>query len=175
MNQTELARRNPGFRSEKRILAIDPISRGFGFAVLEGPRRLIDWGVVHVQTDKLRGCLRRIDELVGRYSPQILVTEDFNTKGSRRRVRVRELVDEIHQQSPEWHCFYRAVSRMQVRRTIRQSERATKYEIALSLIEQFPELRPRLPKPRKPWMSEDARMAIFDALAFGLTYLRTKQ
>jgi hypothetical protein len=175
MNQTDLARLNPGTRSEKRILAIDPISRGFGFAVLEGSRRLIDWGVIHVQTDKLRGCLRRIDELVGRYRPLIIVTEDTNSKGSRRGVRVRELVDEIRRQSPEWHSFCRAVSRIQVRRTIRQSERATKYEIALSLIEDFPELRPRLPKPRKPWMSEDARMAIFDALAFGLTYLRLKE
>jgi len=28
-----------------RVLAIDPSTRGFGFAVLEGPSRLIDWGV----------------------------------------------------------------------------------------------------------------------------------
>src|SRR5258708_6633189 len=30
---------------EKRILAIDLRSRSFGFAVFEGPTRVIDWGV----------------------------------------------------------------------------------------------------------------------------------
>lgn len=41
----------PRPRTLKRVLAIDPNSRGFGFAVLEGPDRLIDWGVVHVRAD----------------------------------------------------------------------------------------------------------------------------
>jgi len=31
--------------NEKRILAIDLRSRSFGFAVFEGPTRLLDWGV----------------------------------------------------------------------------------------------------------------------------------
>ncbi len=32
-------------REDERVLAIDPNSRGFGFAVLEGGARLIDWGI----------------------------------------------------------------------------------------------------------------------------------
>jgi hypothetical protein len=31
-------------------------------------------------------------------------------------------------------------------------------------------LRPRLPRFRKPWMSEDYRMSIFDAVRLGITY-----
>lgn len=31
--------------TDKRILAIDPTTRGFGFGILEAPERLIDWGV----------------------------------------------------------------------------------------------------------------------------------
>jgi len=31
----------------------------------------------------------------------------------------------------------------------------------------------RLPRFRKPWMSEDSRMSIFDAVAFGLTCFQT--
>ena len=34
----------------------------------------------------------------------------------------------------------------------------------------FPELAPRLPRSRKPWMSEDYRMSIFDAVALALTF-----
>jgi Holliday junction resolvasome RuvABC endonuclease subunit len=159
--------------SEIRVLAIDPISRGFGYAVLEGPHRLIDWGVVHVHTDKHRGSLRRIDELISRYQPQTIVVEDLNARGARRSGRVRRLLDGVRRLSDSRSCTYRLVAQRQVKRVIGQSERTTKYEIAQTLARMFPEIAPRLPKPRKPWMSEDERMAIFDALAFGLTCLRS--
>jgi len=31
--------------NERRVLAVDPLSRGVGFAVLEGNDNLIDWGI----------------------------------------------------------------------------------------------------------------------------------
>jgi hypothetical protein len=40
--------------------------------------------------------------------------------------------------------------------------------MAQAVAARFPELAPRLPPQRKPWMSEDCRMAIFDAAAFVL-------
>lgn len=45
-----------------------------------------------------------------------------------------------------------------------------KYEVVTTPAWQFPELLPMLPKPRKPWMSEDERMASFDAIALGLMH-----
>ena len=45
-----------------------------------------------------------------------------------------------------------------------------KQEIAIAIAERFPELAPRLPRSRKPWMSEDYRMSIFDAVALALTF-----
>ena len=45
-----------------------------------------------------------------------------------------------------------------------------KQEIAIAIAERFPELAPRLPRFRKPWMSEDYRMSIFDAVALALTF-----
>lgn len=39
----------------------------------------------------------------------------------------------------------------------------------------FAELARYVPPERKPWMSEDPRMAVFDAPAFALTVLRTNK
>jgi len=50
------------------------------------------------------------------------------------------------------------------------SDATTKQEIAIAIAERFPELAPRLPRFRKPWMSEDYRMSIFDAVALALTF-----
>jgi hypothetical protein len=41
--------------------------------------------------------------------------------------------------------------------------------------ELLPELTARLPRVRKPWMSEDERMSIFDAAAMALTYFETRR
>jgi hypothetical protein len=51
---------------------------------------------------------------------------------------------------------------------------SSKQEIAAAIANRFPELAPRLPRFRKPWMSEDYRMSIFDAVALGLIYFKTK-
>jgi hypothetical protein len=46
----------------------------------------------------------------------------------------------------------------------------TKHEIARLIALRLPELKSRLPPERKPWMSEDYGMAIFDAAAFALVF-----
>lgn len=164
---------SPG--SSKRVLAIDPISRGFGFAVLEGPDRLIDWGVVHVAAKKNRGCVRRIGQLLDQYSPDILVTEDVATPGSRRGSRVRNLVEAIQTLVKDNRVAFRRISHRQVRRAFSKSGAATKHQIATIIADRFPELRSRLPRPRKCYESADDRMAIFDAVALGLTSLRSRR
>ncbi len=46
--------------------------------------------------------------------------------------------------------------------------------MARAIAEQFPELVPRVPPVRKPWMSEDYRMSMFDAVGLGLTFFYFK-
>src|ERR1700732_1656299 len=80
---------------EKRVLAIDPTHRGFGYVVLEGSADLIDWGVRHVQGSKNKASIQVASELISFYRPQILVLEDVSSKNCRRRKRVRNLIDAL--------------------------------------------------------------------------------
>ena len=64
--------------SNKRVLAIDPISRGFGFVVLEGLEMLLDWGVKQTKGDKNTQCLRRIIDLIYIYQPAAIIFENVN-------------------------------------------------------------------------------------------------
>src|SRR5947209_1334462 len=81
--------------AEKRILAIDPTHRGFGYVIFEGPEQLIDWGVKHVEGQKNKASVAAVSELISRYRPQILVLEDGDAKHCRRRERVRQLIDAL--------------------------------------------------------------------------------
>jgi len=157
----------PIAQGEQRVLAVHPVSRGFGWAVLEGPKRLIEWGVKHARGSKF--ALQGLAELLDYFDPHLIVMEDTAAPGSRRCQRVREMLARMQRVASARRTRSRRVSRREVREVFAQFGATTKHQIALAIAKRFPELDPRLPPLRKPWMSEDDRMSIFDAVAFALT------
>jgi len=102
-----------------------------------------------------------------------MITEDAN-KNRHRGVRIRKLLAAMHEQIAAAGISHKSYSPASVRRIFRGSSPVTKHTIAEGIASHFPELTPKLPGLRKPWMSEDARMAIFDAVALALTGSLTK-
>jgi len=62
------------------------------------------------------------------------------------------------------------VARLQVLEVFGQVGAPNKERVAGVVAEHFKELAPRKPPHRKPWMSEDARGSIFDAVSFALAH-----
>jgi hypothetical protein len=156
----------------KRVLAIDPTSRGFGFVVLESPTTPIDWGVKAIRPKEEARTLAKVSELIRHYRPEIIVLEDY--KGSRRCGRIQNLIERICRLSQAEGLKSRRIPGSRVKRVFHTFRARTKHEIAHAVAQQIPELAPRLPRYRKPWMSEDYRMAIFDAAALALTYFYSR-
>jgi hypothetical protein len=154
------------------VLCIYPSAKGFGFAVFEGSRSLVDWGVKGVHGAKKNAqSLRKMRELLAFYRPDMLITEDYKGAGSRRGSRIRELIDAITDLAAKEGVASRSFSRAEVRDCFGLT---AKRAIAQAIAQEFPELEPRLPPVRKIWMSEDARMNIFDAVGLGMTFFHTK-
>ena len=159
----------------KRVLAIDPTSSGFGFVVMEGPRFLIDWGVrVAGKDDKNSHCLKLASDLIGIYQPDSVILEELRKGRSPRSQRVQELIELIANLASERNMKIRRFSKNQIRRSFTVSGRPNKEQIAAEIAKRFPELLPRLPRHRFPWMSEDYRMAVFDAAVLAFTYFQFK-
>lgn len=165
-----MRRRKSEENAEARVLAIDPVNRGYGFVVFEGPERLIDWGVARVVQNSYSGSLDRIDALIDHYRPDGVILEDCKDKWSRRGLRARRLIGAITRLARARGLELHTVSRTGVRKAFADAGAVTKEEIAAEIASRFPELAPRLPPPRKVWMPEDRRMAIFDAASFALAY-----
>jgi len=152
-----------------RLLAIDPTRQGFAYVLLESPL-LIDWGVVHAG-GAVETSARRLDEFILRYKPTALVIEHHLLMGSRRSLRAREFLVSVELLGFSRSIAVERVSQWAIRETF--PECRTKHNIALLLSDQYPELRRWRPRRRKPWMSEDERMNIFDALALAESFLST--
>lgn len=158
----------------KRILAIDPATRGLGFAVIENDSlQLLDWGMKSCSSTKQSLCLDKAKGLIERYNPDTVILEDHEGDGSRRCRRVQKLIQKMIELAGEKKIKVRTFSRGQIRQAFAQSEAYNKYEIAQVIGNVYPELKPRMPRYREIWMNEDFRMNIFDAVALGMTYFHS--
>ena len=154
-----------------RILAIAPSTRGFGFAVLEGQETLVDWGVKTVKEDKNVQSLAKVEELIAYYQPEVLVLEDASAKGSRRSPRIRKLCQQIIKMAVTRKVSVKLFSRDQVMKTFITDGPGTKHMLAEIIAKRFPEqLGRQLPPKRKPWMSEQYQMGVFDAVALAMMF-----
>src|SRR5882672_11939472 len=110
------------------MLAIDPSTRGFGFAVLEGPNRLIDWGVKETKKNKSARTLKLIEDLIDRYQPSVIVVEDYDGKGSRRCTRIQGLINDISKLALKRKIRVRSISRLKVRQAFSEAGASNKQE-----------------------------------------------
>jgi hypothetical protein len=152
-----------------RTLAIDPTTSGFGFVVLEGSERLVDWGLGRLEKPEDSLFQKRIEKLFDRTAPQILVLE--NMEDSRRGERAIAWARLAERYAAKRGIRVEKVSRAEVSEHFASSGK-TRWEVGLAISRFFPELAPSLPKKRRIWESEDRRMTIFTAASFALTFLR---
>lgn len=151
-----------------RTLGLDPAPRGIAFVALDGRDDLIDWGIPVLTTRSTRDAIRKVRFLIERFQPTLLVVE--HRRHTRRGKRARRIIEGVGVIGESLGLPVIEVARSQVRGHFAHTD-GTKYEIARALVDCFPELCHRLPRKRKPWMSEDDRMNIFDALSFAVTAL----
>ena len=153
------------------VLSIYPFSRGFAFVLFEGPESPFDWGVKEIkEKHKNTKTLEEIKEIIDRYRPEVLVIEDTTGKDSRRTSRIRKLYRMlVHFAEAEYVDLHRC-SKIEVKACFASVGASTKYEIAKAIAAQIPAFAHRIPRFRKPWMSEDPRQSLFDAASLGLTY-----
>ena len=149
-----------------RVLAIAPSYRGFGFAMMDGDA-LVDWGVSMVTKDKNVRCLSKVESFLDHYQPDLMAMENY--AHSRRSPQIRTLVRQITKLAASRDIRVKLFTRGQINRAFCANDRGSKNALAEAVAKRFPdELGFRLPPKRRPWMSEDYRMDIFDAAAFGL-------
>ncbi len=153
-------------RRQRTVLALDPAARGFGFVVLEGHDFLVDWSLRGTRAHGSRELLAVVENLIEEYRPDVVVVEDPAT--SRRGKRARDFIEATHRLATKEGLTCRCLSRRATQRALALSGATTAHAVAVRLVERFPELVLVLPPRRKVYMSEDARMHIFRALALAV-------
>jgi hypothetical protein len=156
-------------RPVTRVLALDLHPQRYGYAVLETPAELLDWGVKRRYRKKQsrgeRPLCKRLQSLLDLWRPSlVVVTEPPKSPPARMRQLLTDVIEEVR------HCRIpvRYLSPQVLREAFSDEDRITKYAIASMLLEHFPFLASVLPPKRRIWESEDYRMSMFAAVAVAL-------
>ncbi|WP_342723925.1 hypothetical protein AAFG07_33260 [Bradyrhizobium sp. B097] len=155
------------------IMAIYITRHGFAFALFEGALAPLDWGVIRrSEPNKNRRCIKAATALIERCRPDCVVLQDTSWTGTRRSQRTSALNAAFFELADCNDIPVCVFTRERVHVTFADLGQVTKHSIAEAIAKRIPAFERYVPPRRKPWMSEDDRMGLFDAAALALTFFR---
>ncbi len=162
-----------------RILALDLRLQRFGYAILEGDKSLLAWGIRTYRDPQPDGraqlARKRIAPLLSTFQPALIVANHVSELHACRGQEHYRIVRVIEEEGRQQSASLMLLGRGEIRKAFGRLNQTTKEGIAAHVALAFPELKWKLPPIRKTWMSEHHNMPIFDATALGLTYFARVQ
>ena len=147
------------------MLAVYPRTTGFAYAVVEGRKRLVDWGQLKLGVNTDEEFRLRLEELiVGPNSPTMMVLEDCSN--TRRGERTRSRIETALGAAQSFNLETLLISPAEVRVALQLPTDASKHVLVERVIELFPELLHSKPN-RRIWQ-HDPRMYVFEAVTLCL-------
>ncbi len=146
---------------DPRILAIDLRHRRFGYAVFEGYRLLLGWGLrVYPAIGEAEAEIvtKRLTALLKLFSPSAIVVTQERWDKAQTSSHMLILEEAIIRVAVAHAIEIHSIGQDDVKASFRNLHCDTKYEIASALSRIFPELVWRLPLKRQAWQSEHPRM-----------------
>jgi hypothetical protein len=158
------------FADRRSIVAIDPTPRGVAYVYFDRGE-LLDWGHRHCGR-KSSDVVVFVAELLAKYEAQVVIAEDSKAVGSRRRPRMKIVLQAITRDARARGLRVMEVARRVVSDRWRERGVTTKEAMAAEIARELPELQPYVPSLRRTWMSEHPHVNVFDAVSLALHALR---
>lgn len=142
------------------MLAISACSKGWGFALLERPDRLVDYGLIKVRPWSKQQVARKLADLLRKSQATTLAVRDLTglPSGPRTLWTNREAVRVATAQAAK-------VRIIGSKELVAAFGTRTVRDLTVEVCNRYPELEPRNPPPRRPWMAQDERLHLFVATA----------
>lgn len=152
------------------VLAIQPTSRGFGWTLFESPLSCIDWGTMTARPSRGGHILNRLERLLNRYEPSVLVIREFGRSDMHRSPRVCRFAKQIISLAETRGIYVPQYSREAIQSCFKKLGASTRYEMAQFIAQRVDALRHMLPKRCPIWQGESAAMSTFDAAVLAFTF-----
>lgn len=157
---------------EPLLLALAVRASRYGYAVFDGPTRLLDWGAGEIVSHDSGHAvgLRRVAFLFRHLPPSAVALRWSVDPKSPHHARALAFANFIREQAALQQVPVASVNSDAINCAFRGLRAHTKYDIAEALTGIFRELAWKLPPRRKSWHNEHHMMIVFDAVATGFAH-----
>jgi hypothetical protein len=141
--------------SSGRLLAIAANASSMGFVYMV-EEELFDWGISVKDCQSPEEALERVLLWIKFYKPAVVLAEELagkSRKGEHTHILIAQI--EAAAESAQVPCL----------RLPRHYAEPNKYAEAARLAQQYPQIAPWLPAPRKIWEKEPRHIILFEALS----------
>lgn len=150
------------------ILSLYPNTIGIGYACIQIPNGLLDFGITTSKPIANGKLLKRTERFMAYYKPQLVLLKE--TSSSQRSRRNDKLIEAIATLAGEMGLPVFRYTRQQVQETFEVFGANTKHEMVEKIIQMLPDLSVRRPRERKWYEKEDYNMGLFNAVALAITH-----
>ncbi len=167
-----VARRDEPFTGiRETLLGLEVRSWKIGFAVLHGTI-LVESGVYEfpVAADGDTGAIGKLHTVIDLHVPTVAVARSTRHARNESSKRAARLLRKIKGELSDRGIQVTVLPRNQIRNFFTERGCGVKHTMADWIAGQFPELRWKVPGPRKPWHPERYSVAMFDALAAAIVF-----
>lgn len=156
----------------KRNVTLTLYANAFGLSYLisKSPKQIIEFGMKHISKKESNCFLKRLDVLLDYFQPMLIILRDFDHPKHKISKKYQGIWQAIEKRAEELGLEIYKYSREQVKEVFASFQAKTKFEISEVISSWYPQLKGRSPRKRKPWLSEDNQMGIFDAFSLMLTH-----
>ncbi len=151
------------------ILAIVPTAKGFAYAIVSKQKEVVTIGRANLSRFGIEYMMKRIRHVIHCYSARVIVIPRYES--NKHSARGELLMNATESYAIENAIESRRYDYDQVKTAFGIYKAETRFEMAVALTKVYPELKPKLPKPRKSYMNEPYTAPMFSALALALTHL----
>lgn len=144
----------------EKLLAIAASSGKVGFVYLSG-EELLDWGLSAKASRNVDAAFLEATRLLRYYRPYRVILEAVDG-GTRKGRHTRALIAALSAAATELQVRVEFVGR--------RLRYPNKYVAAARLAEEYPQLEPWLPAPRKIWEHEPRKIILFEALGLATAW-----
>jgi len=152
---------------DRRILALEIRKSSFGYAIFEGPKRLLDWG--GTSSSPLDRATRRMQNrfqvLLKQLPPVVIVVKVWRVETHHPKI-----LRHIEQEASNRLIPVHVISSHELREAFGIFSIRNNDDIADVIARIFPELLFKLPRRRRPWRKEPRAMIVFVAVAVGFAF-----
>ncbi len=155
---------------KERVLSIYLTYRGFGFTIFEDAKTVVDWGHASVEKHDQEIFKKRISTLIENNQIETVLSY---SPGERPKA-IRKNINSLNRTCKRYGVNGKIIDKNEIASVFESFGTYTKYQRAGLVASFLPYLAYKLPPKRKPWQSEDLRMAIFDSACLAISYFYMK-